>query len=58
MTKHLRGFLWRKMPIIDCETWDKLSEKFNSRLLVQEEHGFQEGAQSPLATGAKKPWPG
>ena len=21
MTKHLRGFLWRKMLIIDCETW-------------------------------------
>ena len=21
MTKHLRRFLWRKMLIIDCETW-------------------------------------
>ena len=21
MTKHLRGFLWRKMLILDCETW-------------------------------------
>ena len=21
MTKQLRGFLWRKMLIIDCETW-------------------------------------
>ena len=21
ITKHLRGFLWRKMLIIDCETW-------------------------------------
>ena len=21
MTKHLRGFLWRKMLITDCETW-------------------------------------
>ena len=21
MTKHLGGFLWRKMLIIDCETW-------------------------------------
>ena len=21
MKKHLRGFLWRKMLIIDCETW-------------------------------------
>ena len=35
-------------------SWDKvlgkLSEKLNSRLLVQEEHGFQKGAQ-----GA--PWP-
>ena len=29
---------------------DKLSEKLNSRLLVQEEHGFQKGAQSA-------PWP-
>ena len=34
---------------------DKLSEKLNSRLLVQEEHGFQKGAQcAPMATGAKK----
>ena len=21
MTKHLRGFLWRIMLIVDCETW-------------------------------------
>ena len=21
MKKHLRGFLWRKMLIMDCETW-------------------------------------
>ena len=34
---------------------DKLSEKLNSRLLVQEEHGFQKGAQcAPLAAGAQK----
>ena len=34
---------------------DKLSEKLNSKLLVQEEHGFQKGAQcGPLATGAPK----
>ena len=36
---------------------DKLSEKLNSRLLVQEEHGFQkgEGAQcAPMAAGAEK----
>ena len=35
---------------------DKLSEKLNSRLLVQEEHGLQEGAQCalPLATVAQK----
>ena len=33
----------------------KLSEKLNSRLLVQEEHGFQKGAQcAPLVTGAQK----
>ena len=37
------------------EALDKRSEKFNSRLLVQEEHGFQEGVQFPLATGEKKP---
>ena len=31
-------------------------QKINSRLLVQEEHGFQKGAQcDPLASGAKKP---
>ena len=29
---------------------DKLSEKLNSRLLVQKEHGFQKGAQCA-------PWP-
>ena len=34
---------------------DKLSEKLNSRLLVQEEHGFQKGAQcAPLAAGSQK----
>ena len=34
---------------------DKLSEKLNSRLLVQEKHGFQKGAQcAPLAAGAQK----
>ena len=34
---------------------DKRSEKLNSRLLVQEEHGFQKGAQcAPLAAGAQK----
>ena len=34
---------------------DKLSEKLNSRLLVQEEHGFPKGAQcAPLAAGAQK----
>ena len=34
---------------------DKLSEKLNRRLLVQEEHCFQKGAQSaPLAAGAQK----
>ena len=35
---------------------DKLSEKLNSRLLVQEEHGFQKGGAqcAPLAAGAQK----
>ena len=34
---------------------DKLSGKFNSRLLVQEEHGFQKGAHcASLATGDQK----
>ena len=34
---------------------DNLSEKLNSRLLVQEEHGFQKGAPcAPLATGDQK----
>ena len=34
---------------------DKLSEKLNSKLLVQEEHGFQKGAQfAPLAAGAQE----
>ena len=34
---------------------DKLSEKLHSRLLLQEKHGFQKGAQcAPLATGDQK----
>ena len=34
---------------------DKLSEKLKSRLLVQEEHGFQKGGTMwPLAAGAQK----
>ena len=35
---------------------DKLSEKLNSRLLVQEEHGFQKGGQCAprLAAEAQK----
>ena len=38
---------------------DKLSEKLNSRLLVQEEHGFQKGAQcAPYQQELKKAWPG
>ena len=35
---------------------DKLSEKLKSRLLVQEEHGFQKGAQcAPWPKDQKKP---
>ena len=36
---------------------DKLSEKLNSGLLVQEEHGFQKGAQCapPGRRSSKKP---
>ena len=35
---------------------DKLSEKLNSRVLVEEEHGYQRGHKvpPPLATGAAK----
>ena len=34
---------------------DKLSEKLNSKLLVQEEHGFQKGAHfAPGHRGSKK----
>ena len=37
------------------QTLDKLSEKFSSRLLVQEEHGFEKGAQcAPLGHGSSK----
>ena len=41
---------------VSCgQALDKLPEKFNSRLLVKEEHGFQKGTQcAPLATGAPK----
>ena len=39
--------------------WTSFQKKLNSRLLVQEERGFQKGAQcAPLATEAKKAWPG
>ena len=47
---------------VSCDqAFDKLSEKFNSRLLVQEEHGFQKGAQcAPWPQEQKKslPWIG
>ena len=34
---------------------DKLSETLKSKLLVQEEHGFQKGVQcAPLAAGDQK----
>ena len=37
------------------QLFDKLSEKPNIWLLLQEEHGFQKGAQcAPLATGDPK----
>ena len=40
-------------PVI--KLWTSFQKKFNSRLLVQEEHGFQKGAQcAPLAAGAQK----
>ena len=35
--------------------WTSFQKKLNRKLLVQEEHGFQKGAQcAPLATGAQK----
>ena len=38
---------------------DKLSEKLISRLLVQEQHGFQKGAQwAPWPQDKKKAWLG
>ena len=33
---------------------DKLSRKVNSKLMVQEEHGFQGAQCAPLATGTPK----
>ena len=41
---------------VSCDqALDKLSEKLNSRLLVQEEHGFQKGAQcAPWSQELKK----
>ena len=37
---------------------DKLSEKLNSRLLVQEEHGFKRGHNVPPGrSSSKKAWP-
>ena len=41
---------------VSCDqALDKLLEKLNSRLLVQEKHGFQKGAHcAPLASGAQK----
>ena len=56
--KNLKQLPWK--PNVSCDqALDKLSEKLNNRVLVQEEHGFQKGAQcAALATGAKKAWPG
>ena len=41
---------------VSCDqALNKLPEKLSSRLLVQEEQGFQKGAQcAPLAAGAQK----
>ena len=36
------------------EGLDKLSEKLNSRLLVQEEHGFERGHNVPPGPRSKK----
>ena len=47
--KHLNGCHGNQSVSCD-QALDKLSEKLNSKLLVQEEHGFQKGA---LCT----PWP-
>ena len=45
---------------VSCDqALDKLSEKLNSRLLVQEEHGFQKGHNVPPGhRSSKKDWPG
>ena len=47
------------MDSVSCDQdLDKLSEKFNSKLLIQDQHGLQKGAQfAPFATGAKKKKP-
>ena len=55
LKKHLNSCDGNQSMSCD-EALDKLSEKFNSRLLVQEEHGFQEGAQcAPWPKEPKKP---
>ena len=52
--KHLNGCHGNQSVSCD-QALDKISENFNSRLLVQEEHGFQKGAHcAPLATGDQK----
>ena len=44
---------------VSChQTLDKLSEKLSSRLSVQEEDGFQKGAQCAPWPQDKKAWPG
>ena len=40
---------------VSCDpALDKVSEKLNSRLLVQEEHGFQKGHNMPPGHRSKK----
>ena len=56
--KHLKSCHGNESVSCD-QALDKLSEKLNRRLLVQEEHGFQKAAQCvPWPHEQKKAWPG
>ena len=61
LLSHLKTLKTVAMETKVCrdQALNELSEKLNSRLLVQEEHGFQKGHIVPLGhRRSKKAWPG
>ena len=55
LKKRLNQLPWKPKCVMWSSFGQAFRKKLNSRLLVQEEHGFRKGVQcAPLAAGAKK----